>query len=108
MAKITYIPLDPGDPSTTVWNGLVFKANVPNEIDGSHYFDAEMIERARGNPWFSVDGDPPYKRAVPTVGVVPPPGVDAVLDELGQRAVAVYPLPVGRPHREAKERIDGQ
>lgn len=48
--NVTYIPQD-GDPAETVWNGLKFHANVPRPVT-----NPIMIEQAKGNPWFKVEG----------------------------------------------------
>lgn len=71
--KVTYQPLDAGDPHMTEWNGHTFHANVPKELDRTKH--ADMIETARGNPWFSVDGKR-HKRVVPDREPVPPPGAN--------------------------------
>ena len=76
-ASVTYIPGD-GDPVRTVWNGVEFRANVPVDIPltktvlapmrKEHYLadgtlqsrgvetKVSMVDLARGNPSFSVDG----------------------------------------------------
>ncbi len=77
--KVTYIPGD-GDPIRTVWNGVVFEANIPVELtdkntiindqvhrvdmpDGSYrtvtrQHRLSMIELAKHNPSFQVEGEP--------------------------------------------------
>lgn len=74
MASLVYHPLDAGDPHMTTWNGHTFHANVPKEISRATHGD--MIETARGNPWFSVDGKS-HKRVVSDREPVPPPGADS-------------------------------
>lgn len=59
LPMVTYLP-QPGDPSETTWRGHVFKANVPREINPGH---EAMIEQARNNKFFSVEGDPPKTRS---------------------------------------------
>jgi len=58
MAMISYVPLDEGDLSFTVFFGMKFKANIPREVT-----NPDAIRLAKHNPWFSVDGAPPVKRA---------------------------------------------
>lgn len=77
-AKVMYQPLDAGDPHMTVWNGHTFHANVPKELDRVKH--ADMIETARGNPWFSVDGKS-HKRRAPDREPVPPPGADSEIGD---------------------------
>lgn len=67
--KVTYRPLDIGDPHTTVWDGTVFEANVPKVIKSEF-----IIGRAKTNPWFEVEGHPRAKRVKPTAEPVPPAG----------------------------------
>lgn len=58
LPKITYVPINPGDPSDTLWNRHRFRANVPTavqDVKGGLTAD-EMIELAKGNPHFIVDG----------------------------------------------------
>lgn len=50
-SSIVYRPQD-GDPVVTVWRGVTFTKDVPVETD-----DAELIEAARGNQHFDVDGE---------------------------------------------------
>lgn len=76
--SVTYQPLDIGDPHMTVWNGLTFHANVPKELERSKH--ADMIETARGNPWFSVDGKS-HKRVKPDREPVPAPGADSEIGD---------------------------
>jgi len=71
---VTYKPVDHGDPHEIEWNGHKFEANVPRKIAGVH---KEMIEQAKGNPWFEVEGHPRAKRVNPYTGEhVPPAGGD--------------------------------
>lgn len=62
-AMLTYIPLEDGDHAFTTWYGVKFRANVAREVT-----NRDMIESAMTNPWFSVDGKPPFKRAAPRKG----------------------------------------
>lgn len=71
---VTYKPVDHGDPHDIEWNGHKFEANVPRKIAAVH---KEMIEQAKGNPWFEVEGHPRAKRVSPYTGEsVPLPGSD--------------------------------
>jgi hypothetical protein len=76
-ADVTYVPGD-GDPNRTVWNGVEFRANIPVTIPYSKTVSAllrketigpegeirsrgvettiSMVELARKNPSFMVDG----------------------------------------------------
>jgi len=72
--KITYRPIEAGDPHEAVWDGLTFQANVPKPVAASR---KDMIESAKGNPWFEVEGHPRAKRKKPTAEPVPPAGGDA-------------------------------
>jgi len=47
---VTYVPKD-GDAATVVWNRIKFVANVPTPVK-----DAEIVEKAKANPWFTVAG----------------------------------------------------
>jgi hypothetical protein len=100
---VIYRPLsyanDATDPARTKWNGILFNANVPVELDRdnpAHYISqllpktypgsngetltkhteqkVFMGEIAKGNPSFEVDG----KRVKPkkNTRVVPPPGAE--------------------------------
>jgi hypothetical protein len=59
---ITYVPGD-GDPSSVVWGGHTFKANIPKELTGHpdgnkrEQLNHEMITLARDNKHFVVGGD---------------------------------------------------
>jgi hypothetical protein len=59
LPTITYIPIHDGDPANTLWNRHRFKANVPVHVrDVPQGLTAkEMVEAARGNPWFKVEGE---------------------------------------------------
>src|SRR5437899_475089 len=81
--EITYIPGE-GDPAKTTWNGVTFHANKPVKVSRRHTvlvpmrqeFSAPdgsiisraiekripMVELAKGNPFFSVNGKEPAKR----------------------------------------------
>jgi hypothetical protein len=76
-SQVTYIPGD-GDPNRVMWNGIEFRANVPVTVLHSRTADVlerketigpegdirskgvevkrSMVELARGNPHFMVDG----------------------------------------------------
>lgn len=76
-AEVTYVPGD-GDPIKTVWNGVEFRANIPVTIPYTKMVESltrveskgpegeirsrgvagkiPMIELARSNPFFTVDG----------------------------------------------------
>lgn len=84
-AKITYVPGE-GDPVKTVWNGIEFRANVPVAVPlnkmihkvplRTEWVDPttgelrskakessiSMVELAKNNACFSVDGAPPPAR----------------------------------------------
>lgn len=68
IPKITYIPIHDGDPHKTVWNRQMFEARVPTtpkDVKGG-LSALEMIEAAKNNAWFSVEG---HKRASTTPAV---------------------------------------
>lgn len=73
VVKVMYHPLDAGDPHTTTLQGHTFHANVAKDMEPSKH--GEMIELARGNPWFSVDGKRSH-RVKPDREPVPPPGAN--------------------------------
>ena len=97
-AMVTYRPLNPTDPNTTRWNGVRFEANVPVALDPAKHFvllprsrlvqvdgvaraqeydeRIPMIELAKGNPSFEVEGFPRAKRVIDKKRVVPPPGAE--------------------------------
>lgn len=56
-ASVVYVP-GPEDPASVVWNGKTFTAGQPVEIT-----DPIMIESAKGNPSFNVDGEDKAKAA---------------------------------------------
>lgn len=67
---VTYKP-GPSDPTETVWNGHKFSANVPRPVtvvtdDKGVPNPHSMIELAKGNPWFEVEGHD--KKALPDPG----------------------------------------
>ena len=56
MTKLTFLSgPDCGDVGSTAWNGVVFPANVPVELDPSNPAHAHMIGKARGNRFFAVE-----------------------------------------------------
>jgi hypothetical protein len=76
--QIIYHPLDAGDPHTTTLRDHIMHANVAKEFDAAKH--AEIIELARGNPWFSVDGKS-HKRRTPNREPVPPPGSESEIGD---------------------------
>lgn len=67
---VTYKP-QPGDPVDTIWNGHKFTANVPRPVtvvnDANGVANPHsMIELAKNNKWFEVEGHD--KKALPTPG----------------------------------------
>lgn len=64
--RLIYTPQDEGDPAVTVWNRHRFMANVPTEIrDIRNGLSAqEMIERAKGNKSFQIEGVEKVVKAV--------------------------------------------
>jgi hypothetical protein len=74
--NITYIPR-PGDPVTTVWGKLTFEANKPRPVS-----DPRLIEKAKKNPWFKVEGE---KQAEASFD----PGTDAPVNSTQYRAYAI-------------------
>jgi len=96
--NVTYIPLNDHDPHTMVWNGVKFHARVPVILDPSKHFvvaplpkehilpdgtvqtrhsegKVSMIELAKANPSFQVEGFPRAKVKT-SKRIVPPPGKD--------------------------------
>lgn len=72
LPKITYTPIHDGDPANTLWNRHRFRANVPvavQDVKGG-LSAKEMVEAARGNPWFQVEGEEQAK-TTPTVPETP-------------------------------------
>jgi hypothetical protein len=59
LPTIMYTPIHPGDPAATLWNRHRFMANVAVKVrDVPQGLTAkEMIEAARNNPWFKVEGE---------------------------------------------------
>lgn len=58
--KITYAPVSESAPYETIWNKHRFKANIPvvvHDVSGGNTA-AQMIESAKGNPDFMVEGFP--------------------------------------------------
>jgi hypothetical protein len=97
---VTYRPLNAFDPNVVKWNGITFRANEPVQIDPknkAHGYlipmpkeyagpDGEvhtkhrdtwvsMIETAKDNPSFEVEGFPRAK-VRKSKRVVPPPGAE--------------------------------
>src|SRR6266403_3554321 len=72
IPAITYTPIHPGDPADTLWNRHRFRANVPvvpQDVKGG-LSAKEMVEAAKGNPWFAVEGEEQAK-ATPIVPETP-------------------------------------
>jgi hypothetical protein len=72
IPTITYTPIHPGDPADTLWNRHRFRANIPvtpQDVKGG-LSAKEMVEAAKGNPWFSVEGEE-QAQATPTVPETP-------------------------------------
>jgi hypothetical protein len=81
--EITYIP-EEGDPIRVHWNGIEFKAHMPTKVSRKHAYGVPMrtqhtladgtivtkhiekrvtmVELAKGNPKFSVNGEAPAKK----------------------------------------------
>lgn len=83
MTKVTYVPQDPSDPAMMIWNGVKFPANVPVDLDPKlHGYKVPlpkvthdpvtgrrmtehietwvpMVETAKTNPSFRVEGEAP-------------------------------------------------
>lgn len=95
---VTYRPINPTDPNVVRWNGIKFEANVPVQLDPNnpaHKIEnhlatevegpegetrlkyrktlVSMIELAKFNPSFEVEGFPRAKQKK-SKRVVPPPG----------------------------------
>lgn len=67
--KVRYVPHD-GDPVKVMWNGIAFRANVDVEVPITTVIHQEkdrapipLVELARTNGHFSVDGEPPPKKS---------------------------------------------
>lgn len=95
--KVTYRPVDHSDPAMTTCYGMEWQANVPKMLDPKKHFvllprtrlvmvgaiaqaheyeeEIPIIELAKGNPWFEVEGFPRQKRIIPTKKV-PPAGAE--------------------------------
>lgn len=58
--KVTYTPLDDGDPSVTLCHGVRFKANVATPVNPATH--GVLLELAKKNPWFEVEGHPKAER----------------------------------------------
>jgi len=69
--KVTWRPLDNGDPVHIDWDGVKFEANVPRLVTRK-----DLVELAKLNPWFEVEGHPRAKRVKPTAEKITPPGTD--------------------------------
>jgi hypothetical protein len=70
--SITYTPIHPGDPADTLWNRHRFRANIPvapQDVKGG-LSAIEMVELAKSNPWFAVEGEE-QARATPIVPETP-------------------------------------
>jgi hypothetical protein len=72
IPSITYTPIHPGDPADTLWNRHRFRANVPvTPVDVKGGLTAlEMVEAAKGNPWFQVEGEE-QAQTTPTIPETP-------------------------------------
>lgn len=72
LPMITYIPIHPGDPADTLWNRHRFRANVPVKVrDVAQGLTAkQMVEAARNNPWFLVEGEE-QAQATPSIPETP-------------------------------------
>jgi hypothetical protein len=72
LPTITYTPIHPGDPADTLWNRHRFRANIPVKVRdvAQGLTAAQMIEAAKGNPWFLVEGEEQAKTR-PTVPETP-------------------------------------
>jgi hypothetical protein len=102
--KVIYRPLSPLDPNVTKWNGVVFYANVPVVLDPAKHFvltpyhdviqidginksfererKVSMIELAKGNPSFQVEG---HERAKVHASKRIVPAAGAAWDEANER-----------------------
>lgn len=49
--EVTYTP-GREDPVSVTWNKIVFEANKPRMVN-----DPRIVERAKRNPWFKVEGE---------------------------------------------------
>lgn len=74
--NITYCPRA-GDPVSTVWGKLTFEANKPRPVS-----DPRLIEKAKANPWFKVEGE---KQAEASFD----PGTDVPVNSTQYRAYAI-------------------
>lgn len=70
--KVTYHP-EQGDPINTEWHGIKFVGNVPKDVPVAK---RDLIEAAKSNPWFSVEGSPRAPKILPTGEKITPPGRD--------------------------------
>jgi hypothetical protein len=70
--KVTYHPLENGDPVEINWDGETFKAGEAKAVKRR-----DLIAMAKNNPWFEVEGHPRAQRFKPTAEPVPPAGADA-------------------------------
>lgn len=72
LPTITYTPIHPGDPADTLWNRHRFRANIPVKVKDvpQGLTAAQMVEAARGNPWFKVEGEE-QATTTPTVPETP-------------------------------------
>lgn len=69
--KVTYHPLENGDPVEINWDGETFKAGEAKVVRRR-----ELVAMARNNPWFEVEGHPRAERFKPTAEPIPPAGAD--------------------------------
>lgn len=110
--KVTYRPIHATDPNSVKWNGVRFHANEPVALDPKRHViivplkqempqadgtvqtrtkdtEVSMVELAKANPSFEVEGFPRAKHVVDRKRVVPPPGAewaDDHKDEIDEEA----------------------
>ncbi len=66
MAKVTWLGEGEDGPRENVWKGITFKIGEPVETD-----DLYIYEKASGNRYFKVEGDPPAAEPTPPVHPAP-------------------------------------
>lgn len=101
MARLTYVPIDSGDPAETYWQRRRFKANVPVEIT-----DPRLITSAKGNKWFRVEDASAVAEPTPPVAAKPaappkakpaPSTATAAAPKPAAKAAAPAPKPAPAP-----------